>query len=82
MSTKEQTTENQERELRQWAERLGFKVVAVYADTMSGARSDRAAIAAVLTAAHRREFDCGQEGRQHQRPPAAGTPLVAAVPVT
>jgi len=64
------------------AERLGFKVVAVYADTMSGARSDRAAIAAVLTAAHRREFDCGQEGRQHQRPPAAGTPLVAAVPVT
>jgi DNA invertase Pin-like site-specific DNA recombinase len=82
VSTKEQTTENQERELRQWAERLGFEVVAVYADTMSGARSDRAALAAVLTAAHRREFDCGQEDRQHQRPPAAGTPLVAAVPVT
>jgi DNA invertase Pin-like site-specific DNA recombinase len=40
VSTKEQTTENQERELRQWAERLGFEVVAVYADTMSGARSD------------------------------------------
>ena len=57
VSTKEQTTENQERELRQWAERLGFEVVAVYADTMSGARSDRAALAAVLTAAHRREFD-------------------------
>ena len=57
VSTKEQTTENQERELRQWAERLGFEVVAVYADTMSGARSDRAAFAAVLAAAHRREFD-------------------------
>jgi len=57
VSTKEQTTENQERELRQWAERLGFEVVAVYADTRSGARSDRAALAAVLTAAHRREFD-------------------------
>ena len=57
VSTKEQTTENQERELRQWAERLGFEVVAVYADTMSGARSDRSALAAVLTAAHRREFD-------------------------
>ena len=43
VSTKEQTTENQERELRQWAERLGLEVVAVYADAMSGARSDRAA---------------------------------------
>jgi len=57
VSTKEQTTENQERELRQWAQRLGLEVVAVYADTMSGARSDRAALAGVLTAAHRREFD-------------------------
>jgi DNA invertase Pin-like site-specific DNA recombinase len=72
VSTKEQTTENQERELRQWAERLGFEVVAVYADTMSGARSDRAALAAVLTAAHRREFDCGQEDRWDE---AADPPL-------
>ena len=55
--TKEQTTENQERELRQWAERLGVEVVAVYADAMSRARSDRAALGAVLNAAHRREFD-------------------------
>jgi hypothetical protein len=29
VSTKEQTTENQERELRQWAERLGLEVVGV-----------------------------------------------------
>ena len=57
VSTKEQTTANQERELRRWAERLGLKVVAVYADTMSGARSDRAELAKLLTAAHRREFD-------------------------
>jgi DNA invertase Pin-like site-specific DNA recombinase len=57
VSTRVQTTENQERELREWAERLGLEVVAVYADTMSGARSDRAALAAVLTAAHRRAFD-------------------------
>jgi hypothetical protein len=57
VSTKEQTSENQERELRQWAERLGLEIIAAYADTMSGARSDRAALAAVLTAAHRREFD-------------------------
>ncbi len=57
VSTRDQTVENQERELRQWAGRLGLEVVAVYADTMSGARSDRAALAAVLIAAHRREFD-------------------------
>jgi DNA invertase Pin-like site-specific DNA recombinase len=69
VSTKEQTTENQERELRQWAERLGFEVVAVYADTMSGARSDRAALAAVLTAAHRREFGAGADRRARARRP-------------
>jgi len=57
VSTRDQSVENQERELRQWAGRLGLEVVAVYADTMSGARSDRAALAAVLIAAHRREFD-------------------------
>ena len=57
VSTKEQTAENQERELRAWADRLGFEVVRVYSDTASGARSDRAALAAVLTGAHRREFD-------------------------
>jgi DNA invertase Pin-like site-specific DNA recombinase len=57
VSTKEQTTENQERELRKWAERLRLEVVAVYADTMSGARNDRTGLAEVLTAAHRREFD-------------------------
>lgn len=57
VSTKEQTAENQELELRAWAERQGLKVVKVYADTASGARSDRAALAAVLGGAHRREFD-------------------------
>lgn len=57
VSSKEQTTQNQERELRQWAERLGFEVGKVYADTASGTRSDRAALAAVLASAHRREFD-------------------------
>lgn len=56
VSTKDQTTENQERELRQWTARLGLEVVAVYTDTASGARSDRAALTEVLTGAHRREF--------------------------
>ncbi len=57
VSTREQTTENQERELRAWADRLGLKIVRVYADTASGARGDRAALAAVLAGAHRRDFD-------------------------
>ncbi len=39
VSTREQTTENQELELRRWAERLSLDVVKVYADTASGARS-------------------------------------------
>ncbi len=39
VSTGERTTENQERELRQWAGRLGFEVVKVYADTASEPRS-------------------------------------------
>jgi DNA invertase Pin-like site-specific DNA recombinase len=56
VSTVEQNIENQERELRGWAERLGFEVTIVYADTASGARNDRAALAAVLAGAHRREF--------------------------
>lgn len=59
VSTAEQTVENQERELREWAGRLGFEVAPahVYHDTASGARSDREALAAVLTGAHRRQFD-------------------------
>lgn len=57
VSTREQTVANQNLELRRWADRLGFEVVRVYADTASGARSDRAAVAAVIGGAHRREFD-------------------------
>ncbi len=57
VSTREQTTENQELELRRWAERLGLEVVRVYTETASGARADRAALAAVLAGAHAREFD-------------------------
>ncbi len=57
VSTRDQTTENQEGELRCWADRLGLEVARVYADTASGARSDRAALTAVLAGAHRRQFD-------------------------
>jgi DNA invertase Pin-like site-specific DNA recombinase len=57
VSTKDQTTENQEAELVRWADRLGSGAVRVFSDTASGARNDRTALAAVLAAAHRREFD-------------------------
>ena len=57
VSTPEQTVANQELELRRWAERLGHEVVNVYADTASGARGGRVALASVLAGAHRREFD-------------------------
>jgi DNA invertase Pin-like site-specific DNA recombinase len=57
VSTKEQTVENQERELRAWAGRLGLEVAAVYRETASGARADRAQLGELLAAAHRREFD-------------------------
>jgi DNA invertase Pin-like site-specific DNA recombinase len=57
VSTREQRTDTQEGELRRWADRLSLEVASVYADTASGARSDRASLAAVLAGAHRREFD-------------------------
>ncbi len=52
VSTTEQTVENQERELRAWANRLALEVVRVYRDTASGTKSDRAGLAEVLAAAH------------------------------
>src|SRR5437899_2123873 len=57
VSTRDQTAANQERELRQWADRLGLEIVRAYTDTASGARSGRAELTAVLAGAHRREFD-------------------------
>ena len=38
VSTKDQTAENQERELRAWAERQGFEVGTMYADTRRAVR--------------------------------------------
>ena len=60
VSTSEQTTENQIRELTQWAERAGHDVVKVYGDAgISGAkgRDKRPGLDAMLKAAARREFD-------------------------
>src|SRR5262249_20354028 len=60
VSTLDQTTANQERELRQVAERAGWEVVKVYKDHgVSGAkgRDKRPAFDALHKAAVRREFD-------------------------
>ena len=60
VSTLDQTTANQERELRQVAERAGWEVVKVYKDHgVSGAkgRDKRPAFDALHKAAARREFD-------------------------
>lgn len=60
VSTKEQTTENQSRELEAVAKRSGWSVVGVYEDAgISGAngREKRPAFDKLLTDASRREFD-------------------------
>ena len=60
VSTDHQTTENQERELRAIADRMGWTVVKVYRDQgVSGARSreDRPAFDALCKDASRRQFD-------------------------
>ena len=60
VSTVDQTTANQERELRQVAERAGWEVVKVYKDhgvSGSKGRDKRPAFDALHKAAARREFD-------------------------
>ena len=60
VSTKEQTTDNQRRELEQVAERAGWEVVKVFEDAgVSGAkrRDQRPAYEALLKAVARREVD-------------------------
>src|SRR5262245_29300280 len=60
VSTVDQTTANQERELRAVADRMGCKITKVYRDHgISGAkgRNGRPAFDALCVAAARREFD-------------------------
>jgi len=60
VSTNEQTTRNQLRELTEWADRAGHEIVAVYDDNgVSGAkgREYRKEFDKLLKAAIRREFD-------------------------
>ena len=60
VSTNEQTTENQVRELTAWAERAGHEIVAIYDDNgVSGAkgREHRGEFDKLLKSAVRREFE-------------------------
>ena len=59
VSTKDgrQDVENQLIQLRQWAARLGGKVIEEYIDECSGSRSDRVSLKKLLDDAHRRRFD-------------------------
>jgi DNA invertase Pin-like site-specific DNA recombinase len=59
VSTKDQTVENQERELRALALRLNLDVATVYSETASGgkARTARPALDDMLVASGRRDFD-------------------------
>ncbi len=60
VSTNEQTTENQVRELTEWADRAGHEVVTIYDDNgVSGAkgREYRTEFDKLLKGAVRREFD-------------------------
>ncbi len=60
VSTNEQTTENQVKELREWSDRAGHEIVTIYDDNgVSGAkgREYRTEFDKLLKAAIRREFD-------------------------
>jgi len=60
VSTKDgrQDTENQLRQLREFAASQGWKVVQEYVDRASGKRSDREEFQKMFAAASKREFDC------------------------
>src|SRR5689334_6672006 len=53
-----QDTENQQRQLREFAAKQGWTVVREFVDHASGKRSDRDAFQQMFSAASRREFDC------------------------
>ncbi len=57
VSTSEQSCERQIAELQQYAERSGFEVVGIFAETMSGAEKKRPQRQAVIEIARRREID-------------------------
>lgn len=57
VSTRDQRPENQVRDLRAFAERRGFRVVAELVEHESGAKADRARLAELMELARKREVD-------------------------
>ena len=57
VSTGEQTTDNQVIKLKQVAERNGWEIEAIYADTISGAKSKRPELDKLMKAVMRKEID-------------------------
>ena len=57
VSTDEQTTDNQVLKLKQVADRNGWKVEAIYADPISGAKSKRPELDKLMKAIMRKEID-------------------------
>jgi DNA invertase Pin-like site-specific DNA recombinase len=57
VSTDDQSCERQERDLRAYARRAGHRIVGVFKETASGARTDRAERSKVMALAQAREID-------------------------
>ena len=57
VSTDEQTTDNQVLKLKQVADRNGWEVQAIYADTISGAKSKRPELDKLMKSVMRKEID-------------------------
>ena len=57
VSTDEQTTDNQVLKLKQVAEQNGWEIEAIYADTISGAKSKRPELDKLMKAIMRKEID-------------------------
>ena len=57
VSTDEQTTDNQVIKLKQVAERNGWEIQAIYADTISGAKSKRPELDKLMKSVMRKEID-------------------------
>jgi DNA invertase Pin-like site-specific DNA recombinase len=57
VSTTDQTCARQERDLKAYAKKAGYKVVGVWKETASGTKTDRAERKAVLTLAQARKID-------------------------
>ena len=57
VSTSDQSCDRQERDLRAFAKRAGFEIVAVFKETASGAKNDRAERNKVMALARARKID-------------------------